>query len=78
MERWEHFSQAYDNWADVQRDLAALGEGGWEAVSLVPVVLQARPLSPPVMHFYLIMKRRVPEQPDGEWPRQHLVPNGGR
>jgi hypothetical protein len=69
MERWEHFSQAYDSWVDVQRDLAALGDGGWEAVSLVPVLLPARPPSPPAMHFYLVMKRRVPEQPEGEWPK---------
>jgi hypothetical protein len=69
MERWEHFSQAYDSWAEVQRDLTALGEGGWEAVSLVPVLVQSRAPSPPAMHFYLVMKRRVPEQPEGEWPK---------
>jgi hypothetical protein len=69
MERWEHFSQAYDSWADVQRDLAALGDGGWEAVSLVPVVLQAGQLSPLIVHFYLVMKRRIPEPPEGEWPK---------
>jgi hypothetical protein len=77
MDRWEHFCQAYDNWAAVQRDLAALGDGGWEAVSLVPVVLEARPVDTR-MQFYLVMKRRVIEQPGGEWLRRHLVPDGAR
>jgi hypothetical protein len=59
MDRWEHFSREYKWWEDVQRDLATMGNDGWEAVSLVPVVIQRYLIGPPTMRFYLIMKRRV-------------------
>jgi hypothetical protein len=72
MDLWEHFSHVYSEWADVQRELDTKGEEGWEAVSMVPVVIEALPVTTR-MRFYLVMKRRILEPPESTWPKPRLV-----
>jgi len=66
MERWEHFSKSYDNWADVQNDLADLEKEGWEAVSLATLTLPTTSHRVAGFRFFLIMKRRVGKEANGD------------
>lgn len=50
---------------------------GWEAVSMVPVVIEARPVSTR-MRFNLVMKRQIPGQVVDEWPETLLVTDEDR
>lgn len=59
----------------VGSDLAAKGEEGRRAVSLVPLVIEARSGSTR-MRFYLAMRRPVKEQVVDALPKQWLVTDG--